>query len=59
MKVLIATEKPFAPAAVEEIKKIVVESGNEFALLERYTDSSELSFEVIKPQKKLSILHLN
>ena len=42
MKVLIATEKPFAPAAVEEIKKIVEESRNEFALLERYTDSSEL-----------------
>lgn len=42
MKVLVATEKPFAPEAVEEIKKIVLESGNEFALLEKYTDSSEL-----------------
>ncbi len=42
MKVLVATEKPFAPAAVEEIKKIVEESGNEFALLEKYTDNTEL-----------------
>lgn len=41
-KVLVATEKPFAPAAVEQIKKIVDESGFEFALLEKYTDKQQL-----------------
>ena len=35
MKILVATEKPFAPVAVEGIRKIVEESGNELALLER------------------------
>ena len=42
MKVLVATEKPFAPAAVNEIKKIVDEAGYEFALLEKYEDKSQL-----------------
>lgn len=42
MKVLVATEKPFAPAAVNEIKKIIDEAGFEFALLEKYEDKSQL-----------------
>ncbi len=42
MKVLVATEKPFAPAAVEQIKTIVENAGHEFALLEKYSDKSEL-----------------
>ncbi len=42
MKVLVATEKPFAPAAVEQIKIIVENAGHEFALLEKYSDKSEL-----------------
>lgn len=42
MKVLIATEKPFAPAAVEGIKKEVLEVGYELALLEKYTEKKEL-----------------
>ena len=42
MKILVATEKPFAAAAVEGIKKIVVENGHEFALLEKYTEKSQL-----------------
>ncbi len=42
MKVLVATEKPFAPAAVNELKKIVDEAGYEFVLLERYEDKSQL-----------------
>ncbi len=41
-KVLVATIKPFAPAAVEQIKKIVEQAGYQFALLEKYTDQSEL-----------------
>lgn len=42
MKVLLATDKPFAPQAVAEIKKIVEEGGNEFMKLEKYTDKSQL-----------------
>lgn len=42
MKVLVATEKPFAPAAVQAMKAIVDEAGYEFALLEKYTDKAQL-----------------
>ena len=42
MKVLVATQKPFAPVAVEGIREIVREAGYEFALLEKYEDESEL-----------------
>ena len=42
MKVLIATEKHFAPAAVEGIKKEVLDAGYELALLEKYTEKKEL-----------------
>ena len=42
-KILIATEKPFAKAAVEKIKEIIVdEAGFELALLEKYTDKQQL-----------------
>ncbi len=41
MKVLVATEKPFAKVAVEGIRKIVEESGNQLALLEKYTDVND------------------
>lgn len=42
MKVLVATEKPFAAAAVEGIKKEVEAAGNELALLEKYTEKAQL-----------------
>jgi D-3-phosphoglycerate dehydrogenase len=42
MKVLIATEKPFAAAAVEGIRKEVEAAGNELVLLEKYTDKAQL-----------------
>lgn len=42
MKVLVATEKPFAKAAVDGIRKIVEESGNTLALLEKYGSKEEL-----------------
>lgn len=42
MKILVATEKPFARKAVEGIRGIVGEAGYELALLEKYTDKSEL-----------------
>lgn len=41
-KVLIATEKPFAAPAVAGIKKIIEDAGYELALLEKYTDKSQL-----------------
>lgn len=42
MKVLVATEKPFAAVAVNGIRQVVDEAGYELALLEKYTDRSEL-----------------
>ena len=42
MKVLVATEKPFAAAAVEGIRKEVEGAGNELALLEKYTEKEQL-----------------
>lgn len=42
MKVLVATEKPFAPVAVEGIKKELEGAGNELVLLEKYTDKQQL-----------------
>jgi len=42
MKVLVATEKPFAKVAVEGIKQIVENAGYEMALLENYTDVNDL-----------------
>lgn len=41
MNVLVATEKPFASAAVEGIKKEVEAAGNKLALLEKYTEKSQ------------------
>lgn len=42
MKILVATEKPFAPAAVEGIRKEVEAAGNELVLLEKYTEKAQL-----------------
>lgn len=42
MKVLVATEKPFAPVAVEGIRKEVEGAGHELVLLEKYADSAQL-----------------
>ncbi len=42
MKVLVATEKPFAKAAVDGIREIVEGAGYQLALLEKYTDKSQL-----------------
>lgn len=41
-KVLVATEKPFAPAAVEQIKNVFNQAGYNLELLEKYSDASEL-----------------
>lgn len=37
MKILVFTEKPFAPAAVKAIANVVNASGNEMELVERGT----------------------
>jgi D-3-phosphoglycerate dehydrogenase len=42
MKVLVATEKPFAKAAVDGIRNIVEGAGHKLALLEKYTAVDEL-----------------
>lgn len=42
MKILVATEKPFAAAAVEGIKKVAQEEGHEIVLLEKYQEKQQL-----------------
>lgn len=42
MKVLLATQKPFAAAAVAGIRGIVEEAGCQLAVLEKYADQQEL-----------------
>lgn len=42
MKVLVATEKPFAPIAINQIRNIAIDAGLEFELLEKYSDKSDL-----------------
>ena len=42
MKILIATEKPFAKKALDGIKEILTTAGYEVALLEKYTEKEEL-----------------
>ena len=41
-KVLVATEKPFAPEAVAGIKQALDSAGYEMVLLEKYTENSQL-----------------
>mgnify|MGYP000683775774 FL=1 len=47
MKILIATEKPFAPAAVKNITSELEGAGHEVVLLEKYTDKAQL-LEAVK-----------
>ncbi|MGM9837743.1 MAG: 3-phosphoglycerate dehydrogenase [Paludibacteraceae bacterium] len=42
MKVLVATEKPFAKVAVESIREVVEQAGYQLALLEKYTEKQQL-----------------
>lgn len=53
-KVLVATVKPFAQAAVEEIEKIVMGAGYEFHLLEKYADEAAL-MDAVKDMNALII----
>lgn len=42
MKILVATQKPFAKAAIDGIRKIAEENGHTLALLEKYPGEAEL-----------------
>lgn len=42
MKVLLATDKPFAPVAVVQMQNIIQDNGMEFLKLEKYTDKQQL-----------------
>lgn len=42
MKVLVATEKPFAAVAVDGMRKVIEDAGAEMALLEKYSTRQEL-----------------
>src|SRR5512142_3218689 len=42
MKVLVATEKPFAPVAIRQISQIIEAAGLRLSILEKYTDESQL-----------------
>ncbi len=54
MKILVATEKPFAKAAVEAIANVVSEAGFELALLEKYTEKAQL-LEAVKDADALIV----
>jgi D-3-phosphoglycerate dehydrogenase len=42
MKILVATEKPFAAVAVNGIREVVEAAGHTLSLLEKYTDKAQL-----------------
>ena len=50
MKILVATEKPFAAVAVEGIRKEVEQAGHELVLLEKGT-KDDLVKQCSMPQK--------
>ena len=54
MKVLLATEKPFAAQAVQEIRKIVVDAEHAFVSLEKYTEKAQL-LEAVKDVQAIII----
>lgn len=43
MKILVATEKPFAPVAVEGIKQVIEEGGHELVLVEKGTKADMIA----------------
>ncbi len=53
-KILIATVKPFAPKAVQQMKELVKQAGYELALLEKYKNQDEL-MEAVKDVDALII----
>ncbi len=47
MKILVATEKPFAPVAIKQIREVTDAAGHELVLLENYKNVSELLTAVV------------
>ena len=43
MKILVATDKPFAAIAIKGIREVIENAGMELALLEKYTEKAQLS----------------
>jgi D-3-phosphoglycerate dehydrogenase / 2-oxoglutarate reductase len=41
MKILVATEKAFAPAAIEQIREVAISEGHKLVLLENYKSTAE------------------
>ena len=61
MKILVATDKPFAKVAVDGIRKEIEAAGYEFALLEKYANaiiirSDIVDAEVLDAAKELKIV---
>lgn len=54
MKILVATDKPFATEAMEKIRKVIRKSGHELLLLEGYGSREEL-LEAVKPAHALIV----
>lgn len=48
MKVLVATEKPFAKVAVDGIREVIEKAGYELVLLEKYTEKKQLLDAVVQ-----------
>ena len=55
MKILVATDKPFAKVAVDGIRKEIEAAGYEFALLEKYTEKAQL-LDAVKDANAIIIL---
>ena len=53
MKVLVATEKPFAKIAVDGIRKEIEAAGYELVLLEKYGEKAKLLEAVVSVGKSL------
>lgn len=54
MKILVATEKPFAKIAVDGIRKEIEDAGYELVLLEKYADKAQL-LEAVKDVQAIII----
>ena len=54
MKVLVATEKPFAAVAIDGIRKEIEGAGHELILLEKYTEKAQL-LEAVKDANAMII----
>ena len=46
MKILVATEKPFAPVAIRQIREVIEAAGFQIAVLEKYKDPQELKSSI-------------